>query len=57
MADAPEWLRLLRGWPAYLIIMYTPFDRWRWSRALITWPLLPYAGDWAYRHDRREARR
>ena len=46
MADTPEWLRLLRGWPAYIICIYTPLDRVSWRAYL--W-LLAYAGDWIYR--------
>lgn len=45
--DTPEWLRLLRGFPAYYL------------HAALHWAsfaLLPYAGDWAYRKNRQEAR-
>lgn len=46
--NAPEWLRLLRGWPCYMLVCCTPL--WRWNA------LLPYAGDWAWREDRRALR-
>ena len=48
MTNTPEWLRLLRGWPCYVLVMYTPLWRWNW--------LLPYAGDWSYREDARAVR-
>ncbi len=47
----PEWLRVLRGWPAYMVIFYLTPRRLTLNRPFI-W-LLPYAGDWAYRHERR----
>lgn len=47
----PEWLICLRGWLAYVIAVHTPIDRVWWGAFL--W-LLPYAGDWIYREQRRE---
>jgi hypothetical protein len=46
--DAPEWLRDLRGFPAYHL-----HSLFHW----LSFALLPYAGDWAYRTDRRAAKR
>ncbi len=37
---------------AYIICIYTPIDRIWWNGYL--W-LLQYAGDWAYRDERRDA--
>ncbi len=48
---APEWLRDLRGLPAYLVAFYTPIEKV--SFAAYLW-LLPYAGDWMFRDTRRE---
>jgi len=49
----PEWLRLLRGWPCYVLWMGLFIWRWQW----LSLKMLPYVGDWAYREDRREARK
>lgn len=44
-----ELFRCARGLPAYLAAFYLPLPRWLYLA------LLPYAGDWAFRYDRRAA--
>lgn len=48
--SAPEWLRDLRGWPAYVLLLHTPL--WRAPLWATGW-LWACAGDWIYRDERR----
>lgn len=49
-----EWVRDLLGWPAFQLVRVLPCHRMPpWS---YLW-LLPPAGDWAYRDERRAYRK
>lgn len=52
-ARTPEWVRLARGWPA-AVLCSLPLESF--APRTFLW-LLPYAGDWWFRHERRAAMR
>jgi len=49
-----EWLRTVRGWLCYAVVIHLQM-RWWWPGGAMV--LVPYAGDWEYRKERRELTR